>query len=545
MINLILYSIVSIIIITPLGTFFNNQNDYSILNYTKNLIYGFIFLSFLALLLNFFFPLNRFVNTIILLIPLIIILNKFSYFYNLNFLKFLAINSIIIFLLITKSNVYRPDAYLYHIPFIDILNHNKIILGLSNLHYRFGHISIIQYSSSIFNNYIFLKNGIFFSIAIVASAIIANFIFNLINSIEKNKYDIHFFFVLFVIIFISYKMNRYSEYGNDSPTHFMFFYLISEILKSLSEKKDNLPELILISVFILMNKITMGLSIILPLLLLFKKISKSVLLNKTNFFTIIFLFLWLIKNILISGCIIYPIKNTCFSNLSWSDIELTKKVSVENEAWTKGWIDQKGENKYSTNDYIKDFNWIKTWSQNHLKKINSIVTPYIVFLLIIFFILLIRSKKNDYINISLIYIYLISLLGIFSLVWFLKVPVFRYGYSYIISFVCLILAYLSYSRNNLENKKIFICIIILCISIFVIKNSIRIFDPNKNFAEEIWPKIKLFSEKKELKEVKLNNFTYYESPSECGFGYPPCTNYRNLKLKSNIINSYVILKKLF
>ena len=544
MINLILYSIVSIIIITPLGTFFNNQNDYSILNYTKNLIYGFIFLSFLALLLNFFFPLNRFVSTIILLIPLIIVLNKFSYFYNLNFLKFLAINSIIIFLLITKSNVYRPDAYLYHIPFIDILNHNKIILGLSNLHYRFGHISIIQYSSSIFNNYIFLKNGIFFSIAIIASAIITNFIFNLINSIEKNKYDIHFFFVLFVIIFISYKMNRYSEYGNDSPTHFMFFYLISEILKSLSEKKDNLPELILISAFILMNKITMSLSIILPLLL-FKKISKSVLLNKTNFFTIIFLFLWLIKNILISGCIIYPIKNTCFSNLSWSDIELTKKVSVENEAWTKGWIDQKGENKYSTNDYIKDFNWIKTWSQNHLKKINSIVTPYVVFLLIIFFIFLIRSKINNSVNKPLTYLYLIFLLGIFSLVWFLKVPVFRYGYSYVISFICLILAYFIYSRNNLENKKIFISVIFLCISIFIIKNSIRIFDLDKNVAKEIWPKIILFDKKKKLKQVKLSNLTYYESPSECGFGYPPCTNYQNLKLKSKIVNSYVVLEKLF
>ena len=162
MINLIFFSLLSIIIITPFGTFFNNRDDYSILNYTKNLIYGFIFLSFLALLLNFFFSLNRFINTIILLIPLIIILKKFSYFYNLNFLKFLIINSIIIFLLIAKSNVYRPDAYLYHLPFIDILNHNKIIIGLSNLHYRFGHISIIQYLSSILNNYIFFKDGIFF-----------------------------------------------------------------------------------------------------------------------------------------------------------------------------------------------------------------------------------------------------------------------------------------------------------------------------------------------------------------------------------------------
>lgn len=543
MINILFFSIISTIIITPLGIFFNNNYNNNILNYTKNLIYGFILLSFLALSLNFFFSLNRFINTFILLVPLVIIFKKFSYFYNLNFLKFLIINSIIIFLLITKSNVYRPDAYLYHLPFVDILNHNKIIIGLSNLHFRFGHTSIIQYSSSIFNNYIFLNNGIFFPLAIVASAIITNFILNLFNSIKKNKYDIQFFFILFVVIFISYKMNRYGEYGNDAPAHFMFFYLISEILKSSPEKNYNVPELILISAFILMNKVTMGFSIILPFL--FKKFSTSLIINKTNFFTLIFLFLWFTKNILISGCIIYPIKNLCFSGLSWSDIKLTEKVSVETEAWAKGWIDQKGEDKFSTSNYIKDFNWIETWSQTHLKKINSIFSPYIIFLFIIFLILLIKSKKNNYANKPLIYIYLISLLGTFSLVWFLKVPVFRFGYSYIISFVCLILAYFIYSRNNLENKKIFMCIIFLCISIFVIKNSIRIFDPSKIHFGRIWPKIKLFDKKEELKEIKVNNFTYYESPSECGFGYPPCTNYKNLKLKSNIVNSYVVLEKLF
>ena len=61
-------------------------------------------------------------------------------------------------------------------------------------------------------------------------------------------------------------------------------------------------------------------------------------------------------------------KNLCLSKLNWTDIKLTEKVSVENEAWTKGWIDQKDEDKFSTNDYIKDFNWIETRSQNHLKK---------------------------------------------------------------------------------------------------------------------------------------------------------------------------------
>ena len=45
------------------------------------------------------------------------------------------------------SNEYRPDAGFYHIPYIQILNENKIILGLANIHSRFGHVSIIQYLS--------------------------------------------------------------------------------------------------------------------------------------------------------------------------------------------------------------------------------------------------------------------------------------------------------------------------------------------------------------------------------------------------------------
>ena len=52
------------------------------------------------------------------------------------------------------------DAGLYHLPFISIVNENKILIGLANLHFRFGHISIIQYGSAFFNNHIFGNEGI-------------------------------------------------------------------------------------------------------------------------------------------------------------------------------------------------------------------------------------------------------------------------------------------------------------------------------------------------------------------------------------------------
>ena len=50
-----------------------------------------------------------------------------------------------------------------------------------------------------------------------------------------------------------------------------------------------------------------------------KKLTK--LFNPKIIFSIIFLFLWLIKNLSISGCLIYPISSLCIKNLLVVDIE--------------------------------------------------------------------------------------------------------------------------------------------------------------------------------------------------------------------------------
>ena len=70
------------------------------------------------------------------------------------------------FLLICCSTVNRPDAGLYHL-YTSIINENKIIFGITNLHFRFGHVSIIQYLSSAFNNYILPIEAITIPIALI------------------------------------------------------------------------------------------------------------------------------------------------------------------------------------------------------------------------------------------------------------------------------------------------------------------------------------------------------------------------------------------
>jgi len=546
MLELVFFSILSVIIITPLGYIFTKHNNNNIINLSSDLIYGIILISFITLLLNFFFPLNIIVNSLILLLPLFFFLKNLKIYYSFNFFRFIIINSIIVFLLVAKSNIYRPDAILYHLPYTGILNEEKIIFGLSNLHFRFAHISIIQYFSAFFNNFIFGNKGIVLSIAIIASAIIVNFLTHLTYYLKIKKFDFHFFYLFFILIFIAYKMNRYGEYGNDAPTHFLFFFLISEIIQSFNNKKIyfNSNNFIL-AVFIVLNKITMAFAIFLPFIFLKKNQLLKIFMIPKSYFAIIFLSLWVLKNIIVSGCAIYPISKLCFQNLEWTNINQTKSVSQENEAWTKAWPDFKNINNISQTEYSKKFNWVSTWSKTHLKKINEILLPYFILLIIIYLFIhyILKEKKIIKNNIhNKKYLLLIMLMIIFSIIWFLKVPVYRYGYSYFVSFFSLGFAYLCTLNIHLKKNsyKFFMSVLILFTIVFISKNLLRIVKPDNLNYTGFFPKI-IYTNKSDINKIELDNFAYFESVKMCGYSNAPCTHYLKQKLKSKKYYNYKVI----
>ena len=539
MLELIFLSALTTIILTPCGYPFNKHNNVNIANFSNDLVYGIILISFISLLINFFFPLNIFINSLILIFPFLIFLKKIKIYFTFNFLKFLTFNTIIIFLLITKSNVYRPDAMLYHLPYINILNDEKIVFGLSNLHYRFGHTSIIQYFSAFFNNIIFFSKGIVFSIAVIASTIIINFLTQIIQYFKNRKFEFHFFYLFSILLFIAYKMNRYGEYGNDAPTHFLFFFLVSELIRKINSNDYNISNNFILSIFILLNKVTMGLAIFLPFIFVSKEKTHNFLKTKKFYFGIFFLTIWILKNTIISGCLIYPISKLCFNNLEWSNIEKTEITAAENEAWTKGWSDLDNENNISHLSYSKKFFWLKNWSQNHFKKILKILIPYILFLLIIYFILLFKLKKTnkDKVNYKR-YLYLIYIMIFFSFLWFLKVPQFRYGYSYLVCLISLTFSYYC-ALNNLKLNvcyKFFSIILIIFTFIFISKNFIRVFTIEKN----IWPQI-VYLQDNEVIMKELKHFDYNKSNIECGYGFSLCTHFKKENLKSKIFFSYKMI----
>ena len=258
--------------------FINNKisNNYNIFELG---IFGAFVLSFIGLFFNFFISLDKIFNTIIFILPF----GLFLFFFNKRLIKLFLLFSIpvCIFFVLTISydGTYRPDAGLYHLPFISILNENKILIGISNIHFRFGHISIMQYLSAIYNNFIFGEKGITIPLGII----FCNFLgYCLIELIRKDNSNLLKIFIFIIIIFVLFRVNRYSDFGNDAPANLLFFYIIIESLKS-NNGFLKIKKTIMASTFIFLNKITLLLAFFIPFFYIIKDFKIKYLINKINF----------------------------------------------------------------------------------------------------------------------------------------------------------------------------------------------------------------------------------------------------------------------
>lgn len=540
MIEIIIFSLISNIMFFSYGNlikfdyFLNNIN-----NINNRSIIGCILVSFIALFANFFIPLDKTFNSLLLLLGFVFLFLKKKFFTKKE-LYFILLSSIITSSLIIFSNVNRPDAGLYHLPYISTLNENKIIFGLTNIHFRFGMNSILQYLSAVNYNFLFKEKGIIIPLASIVSFFIIHF-FNNVLKIFKNFESTSYqnVFSLFIIIFISYKINRYSSFGNDAVAHLSYFYFISLLL---DKDTNNLKLISLISIFIFLNKATMLVVLLVPLILFIKNFSLK------NFkliysFAGLFLFSWILKNIIVSGCIIYPLPETCFDKLSWTDYAEISQENTSGEAWSKDWPNRNNK-EISMDDYIKNFSWFLSWSKNHGLIFTKIVFPYLIFTILIAYLISRRKsskfflgmKKNSNYRMLLI----VSLIG--TILFFIKFPLYRYGYSYLISLFILSI-FLIVKNFDKEKLQIYSKILfIICIISFSGKQVMRYI---KNFdSPYVWPRIFSYenNEKIKSKEIILNkNFKVYQYDGLCMYSSSPCTTY---KLKENIVVRNVLNYKI-
>tara|TARA_Y100001970_G_C14253089_1_gene873247 strand:- start:1161 stop:2831 length:1671 start_codon:yes stop_codon:yes gene_type:complete len=527
-----------------------NYNSSSTDFFEKSFL-GFIFMSFIALFLNFFTPLNYLLNTLIFsLIILSFIIDKSLP------IKEILVLGLITSLILALAKTNNPDGGLYHLPFIQILNEEKIIFGINNLHFRFALSTMFQYISALHNNFYLGVEGITIPIASIVACFfyfLHRQIFILIKDYSDHNYLIS---LIYIIILISslYSFNRYSNYGNDVSLHIFYFLIFLLTIKNITKKisEDDFNLLLLLTFFLLINKITFILAGLFILFILFN-LKKNFLFNKTSIFITIFSFIWIVKNIAISGCVIFPIPILCFESLDWTNIQQVRDEKIAGEAWSKGWPDQ---NIYKDHlIFISNFNWLEAWLSKHFFVIIDKFLPIVAFIFLFSFIFLIKGEKlqitkNIFFSKKFLIIYVITFLNL--ILWFSFFPIYRYGYSFLLIFFLLTFLYLiSFRIRNPGKaffKKFIIYVLIFGYTSFFIKNFTKVYENyNQNYIGKPFPNIYYSNYTSNIPEIQKkyieNTLEYYYAPNLCFYNKAPCTNYKIDNLKYKKILNYKVLYK--
>lgn len=229
------------------------------------------------------------------------------------------------------------DAGLYHVPFQTWIKNYKITLGLSNLHTRYALTSAYDYLSIMFwiNNF-FTINALLQSCFLI---IFFSFFYEMIKGIKKSIFLICF--IPIIILFPIWQRYVIFDYGSvDFSFGILSMLLTIQLIKILNLKirEDILLQeyfiFFILLTYVLLSKATGVIFLFLLFILILDIIkSKKYFLLKKNLIIFIFLsfiiiFLWFLKNFIISGCLVYPITQVCFDT-SWFDQQnLTRDLSL-------------------------------------------------------------------------------------------------------------------------------------------------------------------------------------------------------------------------
>ena len=276
------------------------------------------------------------------------------------------------------------------------------------------------------------------------------------------------------------KFNRLSEFGYDYLIQFILLIVFHKIYFLHTDSGEVIKGILYFVFTILVKPVSLLFAPILIFIiykkgiLFFKDISKLQYLLISSLLIILFS-----SSFFKTGCLFYPLKQTCFSveNISWSEVELVKKHSNIVSSWAKGYYAQ-DKTKYNKIDNQKEFNqnfnWLKYWIELHFfYKIFEFILIIFGSIILIYFYFdknrsILDNQKKD--NLILIFLSLASIIF-----WLNTIPQFRFGFSSILIFLYLLLDYIFNLRIFFDKKKFF-HILIFGLIILNLKNINRIYN---------------------------------------------------------------------
>ena len=393
------------------------------------------------------------------------------------------------------------------------------------------------------------------------------FFFSGLLILLKNKHLNNFTKALGSFAFITFlvKFYRLSEYGADYLGQFLVLLSFIFVTIAFSKKKikfNEKKELFLISnILIFFAATTKFLYIIyflIPIIFIYlykiEDIYKFILDKNFLIVSIFSISSIIFFNFTSTGCLIYPVTFTCFTNtINWSIPEdIVNSLNLHYKTWSKAGIGA-GYGLENQTEYISGINWIENWFRKYFfTKVSDfmLVVASVLIVFILYFKQNFRIQNKLNFNIKASKISYLTIIIIFF-VWFFNFPTLRYaGYTIVFLTLILPLAIFFAKRINFSDKLIMRKInIILIVGIFIfnIQNIKRLnkelnltIDEHHNFSNFPF----YWVDNVDYEKIFIENKNFYKVTSKKACWNVPATclkDVTNLKIERK--NNYIFYTK--
>lgn len=389
---------------------------------------GFCFIGTVLNVWSIFLPTDIF-SIIFLILFGIYIFYKQKSFFTLNFKKLfqkikknrlltlLVVVIILIQLLYSVGIPKNYDSYLYHINAIQWNEKFSVVPGLANLHNRFGFnssqfvLSAAFSFNEIYNQYVFIINSLCFLIFLIWIVLYS-----------FHKKDI---FSIIALLFGYYYFYQYYEDFSSPSTdlipNLLFGFLLIKLLFNSSSINNKYLLFVALSFFIITFKISLLPIITVGLLAIyFQKHKFNYLIINTFLFGSIFIIPWIIRNVIISGYLIYPLSSIDVFNFDW---EVSKESIIDIQKWIYSW----GRIPFKDHSEVLSMpfrDWFLIWWKNCILR-NKVV--FIISLLSPVFIILYYFNNRKIANNNVLIVFIVSFITF--LIWLFTAPDIRFSFT--------------------------------------------------------------------------------------------------------------------
>lgn len=329
----------------------------------------------------------------------------------------------------TTTEPSHYDTYLYHIQAIRWIEEYGVVPGLGNIHFRFAYNSAFMPLQALFSlewligQSLHTVNGYVCCMAIIY-ALADN------RLLKKERPELSDLLKIAMLMYAYYDKKYTSSPNSDTLTMFLILYICTKWSEFIEKDiSDALPYtyLCVVGVWAVTIKLSAGICIILasyPLVLLIKRKQwKAIAVNLCA--GIIIVLPWLVRNVIISGYLLYPYPQLDLFSVDWKmPASIVTYDAREIMVWGRG---------------IKDvalfdmpiWEWFPTWFKSVPKFIvvSGFVAAVVLGISIIYDVI-IRNKQGIRRNILFGYS-ILALLG-----WLFSAPLIRYGIVYLFIPIC-------------------------------------------------------------------------------------------------------------